>query len=115
MSSAEDILVKPFKITLDKERNLLYDMNAFIELEQRFGSVENALEELGKKANLKSVRTILWAGLVHEDENLQEKDVFRGVSLGSLQDITEILMTAIEQSMPKNDGKNVQKATQPTE
>jgi hypothetical protein len=114
MSNAADVRVKPIKIMLDKERNILFDMNAFAELEEKFGDIEKALEALGK-GSLKNIRLILWAGLIHEDEDLKEKDVFRTVPISSLEEISKLVTEAIMAGLPQDIAKNVQEAAQPTE
>lgn len=50
----------------DKVRTLQFDMNAFAELETRFGSVQAAMTNL-MKGRIADVRLILWAALIHEE------------------------------------------------
>ncbi|MDB5053150.1 MAG: hypothetical protein JWM44_1200 [Bacilli bacterium] len=95
-----EIKSKAVTITLDKERNLIFDMNAFIELEDKFGSLDAVITELsGRK--LKSMRTIFWAGLVHEDETLTEKRVGEIMSLDDATGLAEKAMQAILEGLPK--------------
>lgn len=54
-----------------KERTLQFDMNAYAELEERFGSIEKAMKQL-QKGGMKDIRTILWVGLIHEEAVLDE-------------------------------------------
>lgn len=99
MSSSE-IKSKPITITLDKERNLIFDMNAFIELEDKFGTIDAMVKELSQP-KLKSMRTILWAGLVHEDEGLTEKQVGAMLSIGNATSLAEKATMAIFEGLPK--------------
>lgn len=73
MANAADVRnPKPVMVTLgDKERRLKFDMNAFIELENRYGTLQEAFASL-QKGRIADVRTILWAGLIHEEVVLDE-------------------------------------------
>jgi hypothetical protein len=61
---------------LDKVRTLKYDLNASAEFEDATGqSITEAFQSFddgtGKpKLSIKTIRALLWAGLLHEDENL---------------------------------------------
>jgi hypothetical protein len=50
----------------DKTRILQFDMNAYAELENRYGSIEKAMDQL-QKGGMKDIRMILWVGLIHEE------------------------------------------------
>lgn len=86
--------IKSVPITLDKERHLLYDVNALIDLGDELGInllTPEGWEELsGKKIvnaetgqetfepvapSFRRVRAIVWAGLRHEDETLTVRQV----------------------------------------
>lgn len=54
-----------------KQRSIKFDLNAYGELEDKYGTVQEAMEKL-KTGNLKAVKTILWAGLIHEEAILDE-------------------------------------------
>lgn len=69
MAKVEEIRSEAQSVTITlggKERVLKYDMNAFGVLEQKFGTVEAAMESLttGKIGN---VKYLLWAGLIHNE------------------------------------------------
>ncbi|GMA55498.1 hypothetical protein GCM10025857_68550 [Alicyclobacillus contaminans] len=86
-------------MTLDKERTLKYDLNAFAEIEDRFGTLQKAFEELEKR-KLKAVRAILWAGLLHEDPKLTEQQVGAMLSFADLASILPDVMKAIMAALP---------------
>lgn len=48
-----------------KERRLKFDLNAFAELEDRFGSL-TVMQERLKGGSIKDIRTLLWVGLLWE-------------------------------------------------
>lgn len=68
MSKLKDIRnTNPVTIDLNgKEYTIKYDLNAFAELESRFGTIQKAMQEM-ESGSMKSIRTILWAGLIHAE------------------------------------------------
>ena len=133
MSNAKNVRVKPVEIEIDGEKHQMkYDFNAFIELEEMYGSIDEAMEAVqgevvknkdgkpemieddnGKKVekrkfSLKAMRNFLWAGLIYGDETLTKKKVAHLLEFGNFQFIMEKMMEAIKASMPEkaDDGKN---------
>jgi hypothetical protein len=104
---ANNVKDKSIPIQLDRERNLKFDLNAFIELEEKYGSIDDAFKSL-EGGRIKAIRTILWAGLLHEDENLTEKRVGALVTVDKLNEITDKLTEAINKALPTGDPKNPQ-------
>lgn len=102
MSHARDIKVKKVQVELDRPRTIKFDLNAFIELEEMYGSIDGALKEM-EKGSIKAVRAILWAGLIHEDESLTLKQVGSMVDMDNLPRITEALSQAISDSLPEKE------------
>ncbi|WAH38620.1 hypothetical protein [Alicyclobacillus dauci] len=100
--SASDVRVKKVAVELDKPRHLCYDMNAFADLEEKFGSVQKAFDAL-KSEKLSAVRYILWAGLTHEDDKLTERGVGKLFTLGDIPALVRPMMDAITSSLPKAD------------
>jgi len=90
---------KPVPIELDKTRHLHYDLNAFAELEEIYGSIDALFKQL-EQFKMKAIRALLWAGLIHEDENLTEKDVGRLVSVQNLTEIVGVLTDSIQLALP---------------
>ena len=108
VSHAADVKESCFPVLLDKERTLKYDLNSFIELEELYGSIEGALKEMEKgTGQMKAVRAVLWAGLLHEDPSLTVKSVGAMLSLRNLDAVSQTLSAAIEAALPKGtDTKN---------
>lgn len=83
-------------ITLElggKIRRLRYDLNAIAEIGERL-DINVRLSNLGadlleRELPLKAVRTILWAGLVHEDAELTEQTVGSWVDQDNLAEVME--------------------------
>jgi len=101
MSNLEDVRDKKFPVKLDKIRNIKFNLNSFCELEEKFGDINKAFAALGK-GTMKSTRTLLWAGLIHEDETLTEIQVGDMIDFKNLQEVSKIVEAAMEYAQPKN-------------
>ncbi|MDQ7790138.1 MAG: hypothetical protein RDU41_08810 [Clostridia bacterium] len=98
--NAKDVKPQPpIKVQLDKERSLHYDLNAFIALEEYYGDVDSALAAF-ETGSMKALRSVLWAGLIHEDDSLTPKDVGVLVMVSDVERITAAMMEALERGMP---------------
>ncbi len=133
MSNVKNVRVKPVDLEIDSEvYKIKYDFNAFIELEEIYGSIEEAMEAIqgkvildekgnpvmikdkdGKKVekrkfSLKAMRNFLWAGLLYGDEKLTKKKVAHFLEFGNFQYVVEKMMEAITSSLPEkvDDEKN---------
>jgi predicted DNA-binding transcriptional regulator len=103
-----DIRNKGVVIVLDKERHLKYDLNAFCELEDRFGDIQTAFDSL-EKGSMKSIRSLLSVGLIHEDELLTDKEIGSFVGMNDLEEIAEKIGEAITGAMPDIDSDIIEK------
>lgn len=104
MSNVAQVKRKAIKITLNDgvERELKFTLNALAELEDKFGSVQAAFDKLEKENSMKALRTILWAGLIHQDEALTEQQVGNLIDLAYLQELTETLNVAFDSDLPQD-------------
>jgi hypothetical protein len=87
-------------ITLDHERRLCFDFNAFASYEEVTG--KSVLRD-GLQDDLRSItgiRALLWAALLHEDPELTLRDVGAMLHLGNAQVLSERLSAALEAAMP---------------
>lgn len=102
MSNLADVKSKTVKITLNDgiERRLKFTLNALAELEDKFGSVQAAFDKLEKENSMKALRTILWAGFLHETPNLTEREVGNLIDIAYMQELVESLGKAFENDMP---------------
>jgi len=103
---ANNVIQKPIPITLDKERTLVYDFNAFIDLEDIYDDVSVVFDKL-QKFNLRATRDMLWAGLRHEDESLTPRQVGKWLNLDNVQEIAAKVMEAVEGHLPEPEGKKL--------
>ena len=104
-TKANTVKVKKITIDLDKPRTLLFDMNAFIALEEIYGSVEDAMKAMSQK-KMKPMRSFLWAGLIHEDESLTEKQVGALITMDNMEELIAKLTSAVQKGMPEESEKN---------
>lgn len=105
--------VRPGKVFVDlgeKRRELKFDLNAFAELETKFGTVEKAMQQM-QSGSMKSIRTIVWVGLIHEEAvldetgepikyNISEHQVGSWLTPSNLEAISGKLALAIGGSLP---------------
>lgn len=93
------------KVTLDKERTLLLNLNAMVSFEEVTGV--SLMKGTFKSSNMtpKDLRAMLWACLVHEDDTLTLEQVGSLVTVGNLMEITAKLNEAFEVAMPEKGGK----------
>lgn len=95
-----------------KERKLKFDLNAFAELENRFGSLATMQERM-QSGSIKDIRTLLWIGLLWDhtiyDEDtgevvkytISENTVGRWLDLGSIKSVMEAVGQAISGALPE--------------
>lgn len=97
-----EIKSKTVPITLQdgKERHLRFTLNALALLEEKYGSVDRAFEEVQKSQSVIGLRYLLWAGLSWEDEELTEHDVGNLIDIGYMSEMMEKLGIALDDSMP---------------
>lgn len=101
MANVKDVKSKAVKITLTDgvERTIKFTLNAMAELEDKYGTVDAAFEQLDK-GSIKAVRAILWAGLIHEDPDLTEQQVGNLIDIQYMQELTTSLGHALDSDMP---------------
>ena len=133
MSNAKNVRVKPVDLEIDgKVYSIKYDFNAFIELEDIYGSIEEAMaaiqgevitgkdgkpemvkDEKGKeiekrKFSLKAMRDFLWSGMLFGNDKITKKQVGKLLEFGNFQYIVTEMMKAITGALPEkvDDEKN---------
>jgi len=100
--SLKDVKPVTVSLVLDKERTIKYDLNAFAELEDTYGSMEQAFAAM-QSGSMKAARTLLWAGLLHEDESLTPRKVGALVTLDKLEPVMDAISEALLEAMPEDD------------
>jgi hypothetical protein len=114
-----------------KERFIRFDLNAFAEMENKFGNMEAAQERL-KAGSMKDIRTVLWLGLIWDEVvlddltgepiryTLSEYQVGSWLTTLNLEAVMSKLQDAISGSLPDNpenkpSGEVMTNAVQPTQ
>ena len=112
MANVKDVKSKAVKITLTDgvERTIKFTLNAMAELEDRYGSVEEAFKQLDNNS-IKAVRCILWAGLIHEDPDLTEQQVGNLIDIQYMQELMASLGDAFDADMP--EAEKLPESTEP--
>lgn len=112
MANVKDVKSKAVKITLTDgvERTIKFTLNAMAELEDRYGSVEEAFKQLDNNS-IKAVRCILWAGLIHEDPDLTEQQVGNLIDIQYMQELMTSLGDAFDADMP--EAEKLPESTEP--
>lgn len=98
---ANNVKVKNIKIKLDgKKHELIYDMNAMCEIEDKYGDVETAFAQLENNNKVfNTLRFLLWAGMLHEDEELTLYKVGKMINfldINRVEELVESLNKAID-------------------
>ncbi|MBC9785107.1 hypothetical protein H1S01_11370 [Heliobacterium chlorum] len=88
-------------IELDKSRKLRYTLNALAEIEDKLGV--SVAELNGANLGMKAIRTFLWAGLIHEDSELSEREVGEMVDFDNFAYVQEKIAEAFELATRKNE------------
>jgi len=83
-------------ITLDKERTIKFDLNTLIEVEDSLGY---GLAEMGDKVSIRALRTLLTAGLRHEDGELTEEYIGSLITMDNMKEVQDALAVAMGSSV----------------
>jgi hypothetical protein len=103
-SNLGDVRNKAVEITLgERTYNLLYDLNAFADIEESHGSITDLLNQM-EKGSAKAIRAMIWAGLQTNENPPTEKEVGALISMGDMESIAQAIQKALIKSMP--EGKN---------
>lgn len=92
-------------IKLDKQRTLRFTLNSLALVEERYGDMQKAAE-LAQSGKISVIRTLLWAGLVHEDNALSEEQVGDMVDMTNLETVVKAIEQAFLTAPPEQEGKN---------
>lgn len=103
MAGIQKVRRAPVKIDIGdgQERHLRYTLNSFALLEEKYGTIDKAMEAL-ESGSIIAIRYILWAGLIHEDENLTERYVGNQIELSDLEALAEKMNEAMMGDLPQD-------------
>ena len=109
---AAELRNKGIKFTLgNKEYELKFNMNTFCELEEVYGDINKAFEDL-QLMKIKAIRALLYAAIKVEDDTVTLKYVGDLLQLGDLERLGTVINEALSESMPEiEENMGEQKAT----
>ena len=95
----------------NKEYELKFNMNTFCELEEVYGDINKAFEDL-QLMKIKAIRALLYAAIKVEDDTVTLKYVGDLLQLGDLERLGTVINEALSESMPEiEENMGEQKAT----
>lgn len=100
---ASELKNKGIKFTLgNKEYELKLNMNTFCELEEIYGDINKAFDDL-QNMKIKAIRALIYAAIKTQEEDITLKEV--GEKLGSkdLERLSAAINKALDSSMPEQD------------
>lgn len=98
---AAELKNKGIKFILGKkEFELKLNMNTFCELEEVYGDLNAAFEDL-QKMKLKAIRALIFAAVKVEDETVTLKAVGEQLELDDLEKLGTAINEALNKSMPE--------------
>lgn len=98
---AKELKNKGIKFTLgEKEYELKLNMNTFCELEEIYGNLDAAFEDL-QKMKLKAVRALIYAAVKIENEQMTLKQVGELLGLSDLERLGTAINEALSIAMPE--------------
>ncbi|MBU3100661.1 hypothetical protein KPL44_15370 [Clostridium sp. DSM 17811] len=104
---ASELKNKGIKFKLkDKEYELKFDMNTFCELEEIYGDINEAFEDLQNR-KIKAIRALIYSALKAEDENITLKKVGRMLTLNDMERLGTAINEALSVAMPEATEENM--------
>lgn len=98
---AAELRNKGIKFTLgNKEYELKFNMNTFCELEEIYGDINKAFEDL-QLMKIKAIRALLYAAIKVEDNSATLKSVGDLLQLSDLERLGTVINEALSESMPE--------------
>ena len=92
---AAELRNKGIKFTLgNKEYELKFNMNTFCELEEVYGDINKAFEDL-QLMKIKAIRALLYAAIKVEDDTVTLKSVGDLLQLGDLERLGTVINEAL--------------------
>ena len=94
---------KGIKFTLgEKEYELKFNLNTFCELEDIYGDLNKAFDDL-QRMRIKAVRALVYAAVKVEDESITLKNVGSMLGLDDLERLGTVINEALSIAMPEVD------------
>lgn len=90
------------KVLLDKERTIVFDLNAMVRFEEATGKnlFDGSITETSL-TSAKDMRALLWACLSHDEDNLTLEQVGAMINMQNMVELQGKLNEAIDVAMPE--------------
>ena len=89
-----------------KEYELKFDMNTFCELEEVYGDINQAFEDLQNR-KIKAIRALIYSAIKVENENVTLKEVGQMLTLNDMEKLGTAINEALQVSMPESTEENM--------
>ena len=104
---ASELKNKGIKFKLgDKEYELKFDMNTFCELEEIYGDINKAFEDLQNR-KIKAIRALIYSAIKAEDESVTLKEVGQMLTLNDMERLGTAINEALVIAMPEVTDENM--------
>lgn len=98
---ASELKNKGIKFKLkEKEYELKFDMNTFCELEEVYGDINQAFEDLQNR-KIKAIRALIYSAIKTGDESVTLKEVGRMLTLNDMERLGTAINEALNVAMPE--------------
>lgn len=87
---------KGVQVKLDRQRTLRYTNSALVALEERTGQTLGEIGQQAQAGSLRAISSLVWAGLLHSDPDLELAIVIDRIELSRLSEIGDAVARAIE-------------------
>lgn len=94
-----------FKLS-DKEYELKFDMNCFCELEEIYGDINKAFNDLQNR-KIKAIRALIYSAIKAEDESVTLKEVGKMLALSDMERLGTAINEALNMAMPEVIDENM--------
>jgi hypothetical protein len=100
---ASELKNKGIKFTLGgKEYELKLNMNTFCELEEVYGDINKAFDDL-QNMKIKAIRALIYAAIKVQEEDITLKEVGEMLGLRDLERLGMTINKALDSAMPEID------------
>ncbi|WP_069648989.1 tail assembly chaperone [Caloranaerobacter ferrireducens] len=100
---ASELKNKGIKFTLgNKEYELKLNMNTFCELEEIYGDINKAFDDL-QNMKIKAIRALIYAAIKAQEEDITLKEVGERLGLKDLERLSAAINKVLDSSMPEQD------------
>lgn len=90
----------------DKEYSLKFNMNTFCELEEVYGDINKAFEDL-QRMKIKAIRALIYSAIKVDDDEITLKEVGELLGISDLERLGTVINEALGEAMPEVAEENM--------